>query len=137
MRYFSVGEATDLLPQLTKTVDQLRRLRDEAVVKKAQIDLLWQRLERGEPALNALGEAQRALDALTTRLVDMAKEVEAIGCVLRDLDTGLVDFPFRARGGTTVFLCWKAGEPAIHFWHGTDEGYAGRKPIARLPLDEA
>lgn len=134
MRYFSVGEATTLLPRLTEVISTLRQLRDDAVVKRAGIDHLWQRLEQGEPVLTAIGDAQRALDALADRLVATAKEVEAIGCVLRDLDLGLVDFPFRART-STVFLCWRMGEPAILFWHSTDEGFAGRKPIAQLPRD--
>ena len=134
VRYFSVGEATALLPRLTAAISRLRQLRDDAVVKRARIDHLWQRLEQGEAVLTAIGDAQRTLDALTERLVATAREVEAIGCVLRDLDLGLVDFPFRTRTGT-VFLCWKMGEPTISFWHGTDEGFAGRKPIAQLPRD--
>lgn len=136
MRYFTLGEATDLLPQLTDLVGALRRLRDDAVVKKAQVDLLWQRLEGGEPVLTAIGEGQRELDALSTRLISKAEEIESTGCILRDLEIGLVDFPFRGRADT-VFLCWRVGEPAILFWHGTDEGYAGRKPIEQLPLGQA
>ncbi len=136
MRYFTLGEATDLLPRLTDLVGALRGLRDDAVIKKAQVDQFWKRLEQGAPVLSALGNEQRSLDALSERLVSTAKEIETIGCVLRDLDTGLIDFPFRARTGT-VFLCWKVGESAIQFWHGTDEGYAGRKPIAQLPVDRA
>jgi hypothetical protein len=57
--------------------------------------------------------------------------------VLRDVDSGLVDFPARVRGGRTVFLCWRLGEPEIAFWHGTNEGFAGRKPLTQLPLDQA
>lgn len=137
MHLFALHEATALLPRLTQLIDGLRHLRDEAVVKKAQIDHLWQRLDAGEPVLSTLSEEQRALDDLTTRLVAIAKEIESTGCVLRDVDLGLVDFLFRARGGATVLLCWRHGEPTIQFWHGTDEGYAGRKPIERLPLEEA
>lgn len=136
VRYFTLGEATALLPRLTDLVGALRRLRDDAVVKKAQVDLLWRRLEGGEPVLSVIGEEQRQLDAISARLVSAAEEVESTGCVLRDLDMGLVDFPFRIRAGV-VFLCWRVGEPAIQFWHGTDEGYGGRKPIGRLPLDQA
>lgn len=134
VRHFSVGEATALLPRLTELIGTVRRFRDSAVVRRARIDQLWQRLEHGEPVLTTIGDEQRALDALAGRLVTTAKEIESIGCVLRDLDQGLIDFPFRARAGT-VFLCWKVGEPAIQFWHGTDEGFAGRKPIAQLPVD--
>jgi hypothetical protein len=134
VRHFTVGEATALLPRLTELVATLRQFRDSAVVRRARIDQLWQRLEHGEPVLTTIGNEQRALDALADRLVTTAKEIESIGCVLRDLDQGLIDFPFRAQTGT-VFLCWKVGESAIQFWHGTDEGFAGRKPIAQLPVD--
>ncbi len=137
VRYFSLAEASALLPRLAEMLEALRRTRDQAVLKKTQVDLLWRRLEQGEPVLGALGQEQHALDGLTSRLAAVAQEVEATGCVLRDVDLGLVDFPFRARGGVTVFLCWRLGEPGIAFWHGVDEGYAGRKPIARLPVDEA
>ena len=136
MRHFTLGEATDLLPRITDLVNALRRLRDDAVVKKAQVDLLWERLEGGEPVLSAIGAGQRELDAVSTRLLAKAEEIESTGCVLRDLEIGLVDFPFRSRTGT-VFLCWRVGEPAILFWHGADEGFAGRKPIGQLPVDQA
>jgi hypothetical protein len=47
---------------------------------------------------------------------------------VKDLDTGLVDFPTMYRG-VEVCLCWKLGEGAIGYWHGVDEGFRGRKPI--------
>jgi hypothetical protein len=137
IRHFTLDEAEGLLSRLTELMGTLRRVRDEAIVKKAQMDLLWKRLEGGEAVLSELGDEQRRLDGLTTRLVSIASDIEATGCILRDLDLGLIDFPFRAPGGSTVYLCWKLGEPAIRFWHGTDEGFAGRKSLDRLPLDEA
>jgi len=137
MRHFTLDEATSLLPRLSEMLEALRRFRDQAILKKTQMDLLWQRLSKGEPVLSQLADEQRDLDDLTARLVDIAKEIESTGCILRDVDAGLVDFPFRARGGATVFLCWHLGEPAIAFWHGPREGFAGRKPIGRLPRDEA
>lgn len=136
-RYFTVSAAARLLPRLTEMLDALRRFRDQAILKKTQLDLLWQRLSRGEPVLGRLGEEQRELDAMTARLIAVAKDLEATGCILRDVELGLVDFPFRARSGATVFLCWRSGEPEIAFWHGADEGFTGRKPIAKLPLDQA
>lgn len=136
MRYFNVDEATALLPRLTQLTGTLRQLRDEALAKRAGIDRLWRRLDAGEPVLSQIGDEQRVLDELSKRLVATAGEIESIGCILRDLDRGLIDFPFRARGGA-VFLCWKVGEPAILYWHGPNEGFAGRKPIAKLPVDQA
>jgi hypothetical protein len=137
LRYFDLTEATGLLPRLREMLGALRRLRDEAILKKTELDLLWQKLEHGAPVLTRLGEEQQALDHVTSRLVAVAREIEATGCVLRDVDRGLVDFACRARDGNTVFLCWHLDEPAIAFWHGVNEGYGGRRPIADLRLDEA
>jgi hypothetical protein len=135
VRYFTVPEAQALLPRLRETLAALRRTRDEAMLKKTQVDRLWKRLDGGEAVLGAIGEEQKHLDAVVARLAGIAKEIEEIGCVLRDVDTGLVDFPARC-GGRTVFLCWRLGEPEIAFWHGTREGFAGRKPLADLPTGE-
>ena len=137
MRHFTVPEAQALLPQLREALDALRRTRDEAMLKKTRIEMLWKRLEAGEAVLGAIGAEQQQLDALTSRLSAIAQDVEKIGCVLRDVDAGLIDFPARVRGGRTVFLCWRLGEPEIAFWHGTGEGFAGRKPLTELPLDQA
>jgi hypothetical protein len=131
-RYFNLEDASALLPRLSEMLEALRRLRDEAILKKAEVDQLWTRLGAGEPVLSALGEQQREMDRLTAGLVAVAKDVEATGCILRDVDQGLVDFPFRTSRGATIFLCWRRGEPAIAFWHGLEEGYAGRKPLSHL-----
>jgi hypothetical protein len=55
--------------------------------------------------------------------------------VLRDISTGLVDFPALV-SGRQVWLCWRSGEAAVAFWHNVDEGFAGRRPLEALP-DEA
>lgn len=67
-------------------------------------------------------------------LKEAIENIEATGCVVKDLDTGLLDFPSRI-DGQEVYLCWKLGEDRIRFWHRQDEGFAGRKPID--PRDQA
>jgi len=62
------------------------------------------------------------------RLRDAFAEIDSIGVQVKDLDIGLLDFPCEVEG-RTVLLCWKLGEAAITHWHGTDEGFAGRKPV--------
>jgi len=60
------------------------------------------------------------------------QDVQAMGGVVKDLETGLVDFSGRGPagpGGPVVNLCWKLGEDAVRFWHGMDEGFAQRKPL--------
>jgi hypothetical protein len=62
------------------------------------------------------------------RAKDAVAEIDSIGVQVKDLDIGLLDFPCEV-DGQIVLLCWKLGEKAITHWHGTDEGFAGRKPI--------
>jgi hypothetical protein len=59
---------------------------------------------------------------------DAMAEIDAIGVQVKDLDVGLLDFPCTV-DGKIVLLCWKLGEEGITYWHGTEEGFAGRKPI--------
>ena len=54
--------------------------------------------------------------------------IHELGAVVKDLDDGLVDFPARVEG-EEAFLCWRLGEEEIGYWHGLDEGFAGRKPL--------
>ena len=75
----------------------------------------------------AAAEVQQA----TAELVAVLDELERLGVQVKDLDRGLVDFPCVHRG-RRVLLCWELGEDEVAYWHGADEGFAGRKP---LPLD--
>ena len=67
----------------------------------------------------------------STELVAVVDELQGLGVQVKDLDRGLVDFPCLHRG-SEVLLCWELGEDEVAYWHGTEEGYAGRRP---LPLD--
>src|SRR5208337_3245520 len=71
-------------------------------------------------------KAQREKAIQTAK--DTVSEINAIGVQVKDLDIGLLDFPCRV-DGEIVLLCWKMGEPTISHYHGTEEGYAGRRPI--------
>ncbi len=67
-------------------------------------------------------------------LKDTIDEIHSTGVQVKDLDTGLLDFPCMVEG-ETVLLCWKYGEShEIAHWHGMEEGFAGRKPIAQLRI---
>jgi len=78
------------------------------------------------------GEAvQEQIDRCVAQLHRLNRELEAIGCVLKDARLGLVDFP-AVHEGRRIWLCWKLGEPQVAYWHEWDAGYAGRRPIAEL-----
>jgi hypothetical protein len=68
------------------------------------------------------------LDFTVRDLMAKIQELEDLGVKLRDIDTGLLDFPAK-RFGEVVYLCWKYGESGVEFWHTQNEGFASRKQI--------
>lgn len=73
-------------------------------------------------------------EALARRLREMVNEIHTFGCQVKDLDSGLLDFPTLYRGQEAL-LCWKLGEDRIGYWHGMEEGFRGRKLIDQEFLD--
>jgi hypothetical protein len=76
------------------------------------------------------GGSQAASEAVVefNRFDALVRQVQALGAELKDLNTGLLDFP-SLRDGREVYLCWRHGEDDIHFWHELDAGFAGRQPL--------
>ena len=68
------------------------------------------------------------LNRIVAKVKDKLDQIHAKGCLVKDLDTGLVDFPSVIKN-EEVYLCWRLGEDRIRFYHRQDEGFAGRKPI--------
>ncbi len=73
-------------------------------------------------------------DSSVNELREALAQIESSGCLVKDLDIGLVDFPCLV-DDREIYLCWKLGEPSIGFWHNTDEGFQGRKPLNKELLD--
>jgi hypothetical protein len=65
---------------------------------------------------------------LISQVKDALERIQATGCVVKDLETGLLDFPAILKN-EEVYLCWRLGEDRIRFYHRQDEGFSGRKPI--------
>lgn len=129
-RHFTADEANRLVqrirPRVQELVEGRRRLRAQQEVLAA-----FQAKARANGGVAAGPEmlaARQAVARLTAELREGIEEIQALGCILKDLDLGLVDFP-AIRNGQEIHLCWRLGEDRIAFWHGPDEGYAGRKPL--------
>jgi hypothetical protein len=130
-RRFTLAEAQSLIPEVS------RRLRD-AVSLKGAYQEAEQAIETWTQRITMMGgvmvdrnqaiDARKLRDTSAASLRSAIEEVQAIGCVVKDLDVGLIDFPTEFRG-EEVYLCWKLGEPRIEFWHGVEEGFRGRKAI--------
>jgi hypothetical protein len=128
---FTLAEAQSLVPEVS------RRLR-EAVALKAEFEQAEGAFRSSTERIMAMGgvtvdresvrEFKVRRESAAARLPKAIERIQQIGCVVKDLDIGLVDFPTLFRG-LEVYLCWRLGEPDIRFWHGVDEGFAHRKPI--------
>ena len=136
-RRFTLWEAERLLPQI-------RVWMREAVATKAQYDEADRAVQSLTMRITMMGgivvDRERAAedkarrDAARQQLRSLLENFEQYGVEVKDLDTGLVDFPTLFRG-EEVYLCWKFDEASIQFWHGTQEGFAGRKAIDQDFLD--
>ena len=130
-RTFTLDEAQMLLPvleSLLRTAIEAKKLIDEA---DAEQQALHHRIFlSGGMALDIVPLARRKAERAKAeqRAKDALAEIDSIGVQVKDLDIGLLDFPCEVEG-QIILLCWKLGEKSITHWHGTSEGFAGRKPI--------
>ena len=130
-RIFNLDEAEKLLPRLEPLLrvaaDGKRRI---TAIERESARLLESIFLMGgrQVDVERFSQRKREKQQWSERLGQAAQEIEDCGCLLKDLDMGLVDFPCRV-GEREVYLCWKLGEPYIQYWHNLDEGFAGRKPI--------
>ena len=132
MRIFNREEAVALLPRLRILVVELLAARRALAIALLE----EQTAQRMRPTPGAAGREQAGAEQLheaQLRIVERVEKIESHGCVVKDVDLGLVDFP-ALQGEELVNLCWKLDEPDIAFWHGMDEGFAARKPIAETRL---
>jgi hypothetical protein len=132
VRHFSLDEANRALRDITPLLYRLREIHTAVTRARERLDVLWARLGKGEPVLDELTAVRRQIEALTQEAASVLRRLDETGCILRDVEMGLVDFPAVVEG-REVFLCWRLGEEAITYWHGIAEGFAGRKPLSALP----
>ena len=128
-RYFTRAEAEALLPVVEPILRDIQRCAAELVAlqqrmaaerTKAMGNGHAHRDGADDPGAQARLCEQRMRDALT--------DLNARGIEVKDLATGLIDFP-SLRDGRIVLLCWRLGEPRIAWWHEVDAGFAGRAPL--------
>jgi hypothetical protein len=132
MRFFTEEEANEALAVVRPVVERL-------VSARRCLGHVGERLERvsGRVAGNGGGldpERVRELHAqaeeAATEVAAAVGELESLGVQAKDLDSGLVDFPAQHPDeGDVVLLCWQLGEDEVSYWHGLEEGFAGRKPL--------
>jgi len=125
-RLFTVGEANELLPFLSPRVRDVRLVHQELLARADDVASSQEIMFRGGTLV-----PPRYL-TLVTNLQSLVEDIGSCGCHLKDLDSGLVDFPTLWEG-REVYLCWKLGEPHVGYWHEIEAGFAGRRSLEIEP----
>jgi len=131
MKTFTLDEAQSLLPVLESLLKRAIGGRRSARDLESGLNRLAQRIYMsGGMRVNTAGIAkQRAeMGAHLKQVRESIAEIDAIGVQVKDLESGLLDFPCRV-DDQVVLLCWRVGEPAIEHWHTVEAGFQGRQPV--------
>jgi hypothetical protein len=129
-RYFTPEEANEALIELRPLAEEMIELRRALVDAQANRAELGAQVgtNGGDLTPSDFAEADEKLERAATALARCVEQIQAAGVLVKDLDRGLLDFPARRRG-EDILLCWQVGEGEVLYWHGLDEGFAGRKPL--------
>lgn len=122
-RYFTLEQAQATLDIIRPLVGEILQIRQSILKRQPEI---WPVLAKA--AGNGGNKVASAMAQEFARLDQAVRQILATGALLKDVNLGLVDFP-TLLDGREVYLCWKYGEEKIQFWHETDGGFSGRKPL--------
>jgi hypothetical protein len=130
MRYFTPKEANAALERVRPLAEQMVERRRAMLAAQAREEELGARvagngggIDPGEPA-----RAGAAVEEEAKAIAQLVDEIHSLGAQVKDIDTGLLDFP-SLREGEEILLCWRVGEEDIRYWHTLDGGFAGRQPL--------
>jgi hypothetical protein len=130
-KWFSLSEAESarrrLEPLLIDAMEARRQMNDledclSAIASRIQV------MGGVTVDYDVAARARADLNTVVAKVKDALDQIQATGCIVKDLESGLLDFPAMIRD-EEVYLCWRLGEDRIRFYHRQDEGFAGRKPI--------
>ena len=127
-RTFTPAEANSALPEVRPVAERM-------VAVRARLQELQGEQREVVQIIAGNGSGYAVSEARTDEFAAAAAELERclerlaeLGVEVKDPESGLLDFP-AVREGEDVLLCWRVGEDAVEWWHGLEEGFAGRRPI--------
>jgi hypothetical protein len=130
-RYFTLAEAERTLPGVERQIREALFLKAEFQRADEELKATAKRVFLSGGAFvdrDRVGRLKSSHADTGTRLQELIESIHETGCLVKDLDIGLLDFPTLYRG-EEVYLCWKLGETGIRFWHHVADGFLGRQPI--------
>ena len=123
----TLAEANVALPKVRQLLERLQGLQRAIVDGEEQREGLAEKLADGNGHSRATLQDQLVAEAEAT-----IKELSACGAMLKDLESGLVDF-YGERAGELILLCWRLGEePRLQYWHTLEGGFSARQPVDDL-----
>lgn len=130
MPTFTLDEANGLLPRVRPLVERMVELNGRlGDAERRRAELVGRIASNGgDITPGDVATVTADVAEQRTQLAAVVTEIQELGVLVKDLETGLVDFPSE-REGEEILLCWRLGEGEIAFWHGLEEGFAGRKPV--------
>jgi hypothetical protein len=126
-KLFSVEDANELVPTLELLTRKIQSAASQVRMRVAE--LLESDPETARMDLPAIVARYPDVGPPAAALAELVHNIEALGCILKDIDMGLFDFPCAVGKDDIVFLCWQSGEPTVAAWHPVDAGFAQRKPL--------
>jgi hypothetical protein len=130
-RFFKLLEAEGLLPEVERLLLSLKEQKEAYEQADAELTRISHRIALAGgmvPPRDKILQHRAHKESAARALKVTVEKVQELGCQVKDLEMGLVDFPTLYRG-QKVYLCWKLGESGIGFWHHVEDGYRGRRPI--------
>ena len=127
-RYFTIDEAEEMLPKVERILRRTIRL-NKALDLLSSIEM--EVYDDDYDNLRRVTKLNKQFHKLSYEFYANIEKVEGIGCIIKDLEIGIIDF-YSEFEGREIFLCWRLGEKRIRFWHEADSGYEGRRPILDL-----
>ena len=148
-RFYDIDDANERIPEVRDILlalrdqrEELIRLRDEAMERGASVEAAAGEGSRGEGPRSERGSESVGIDddlrvlklrmqGVIDQMAAAVTRLEELSITLRDIQTGLIDFPALVNG-RQVWLCWRLGEGPVEYWHELSTGFSGRQPLADL-----
>lgn len=134
VRTFTLKEANRAVPKIKEHFDDIIVIKKKIAILKAEADWLrefWGKSlhDIDNPDSDKYTEIAEHIEDMYTEIGRKVKKIQNMGCIVKDTETGLVDF-YSSMKGELVLLCWKYGEPEIRYWHSLEGGFRGRQSIS-------
>ena len=131
MKTFTIDEAQSLLPVLESLLKRAIEGKQAAEQVESELSELARRIYLSggmKVDSNSVARQRADMDTHLKLARESIAEIDAIGVQVKDLEAGLLDFPYRL-DDQVVLLCWRMGETAIEHWHTVDSGFQGRQRV--------